>query len=110
MWRRGGLRPPSRDLRNRGYLICQLVSAAIDMMDGVPTAIKDIFLTKGWPTRRGSKIVDPDQPWEEDAPSTARLRGSSRPSPAARAAAACASARPALPPAPPRCSPPGDRP
>jgi aspartyl-tRNA(Asn)/glutamyl-tRNA(Gln) amidotransferase subunit A len=43
-------------------------------VDGVPTAIKDIFLTRGWPTRRGSRLVDPEQPWEEDAPSTARLR------------------------------------
>jgi len=43
-------------------------------VDGVPTAIKDIFLSKGWPTLRGSRLVDPDQPWEEDAPSTARLR------------------------------------
>jgi aspartyl-tRNA(Asn)/glutamyl-tRNA(Gln) amidotransferase subunit A len=43
-------------------------------VDGVPTAIKDIFLTQGWPTRRGSRLVDPDQAWDEDAPSTARLR------------------------------------
>ncbi len=45
-------------------------------VDGVPTSIKDIFLTKGWPTLRGSRAVDPDQPWEEDAPSVARLRES----------------------------------
>jgi aspartyl-tRNA(Asn)/glutamyl-tRNA(Gln) amidotransferase subunit A len=45
-------------------------------VDGVPTSIKDIFLTKGWPTLRGSKAIDRDQPWEEDAPSTARLRES----------------------------------
>jgi aspartyl-tRNA(Asn)/glutamyl-tRNA(Gln) amidotransferase subunit A len=43
-------------------------------VDGVPTAIKDIFLTRGWPTLRGSRLVDPAQRWEEDAPSTARLR------------------------------------
>jgi len=43
-------------------------------IDGVPTTIKDIVLTKGWPTLRGSKTVDPDQPWEDDAPATARLR------------------------------------
>lgn len=43
-------------------------------LDGVPTSIKDIMLTKGWPTLRGSKAVSPDQPWEEDAPSVARLR------------------------------------
>jgi aspartyl-tRNA(Asn)/glutamyl-tRNA(Gln) amidotransferase subunit A len=43
-------------------------------IDGVPTSIKDIVYTKGWPTLRGSKTIDPDQPWEEDAPCTARLR------------------------------------
>jgi len=43
-------------------------------LDGVPTAIKDLVLTKGWPTRRGSKTVDPDQPWNVDAPCVARMR------------------------------------
>ena len=43
-------------------------------LDGVPTTIKDVALTKGWPTLRGSKTVDRYQKWEEDAPSTARLR------------------------------------
>ncbi|MGH3413153.1 MAG: amidase [Marmoricola sp.] len=43
-------------------------------LDGVPTAIKDMFLTEGWPTVRGSRLIDPDQDWPEDAPSTARLR------------------------------------
>jgi len=45
-------------------------------VDGVPTSIKDIFLTKGWPTLRGSKAIDPGQPWEEDSPPVARLRES----------------------------------
>jgi aspartyl-tRNA(Asn)/glutamyl-tRNA(Gln) amidotransferase subunit A len=43
-------------------------------IDGVPASIKDIILTKGWPTLRGSKTVDPNQDWNEDAPVTARLR------------------------------------
>jgi aspartyl-tRNA(Asn)/glutamyl-tRNA(Gln) amidotransferase subunit A len=43
-------------------------------LDGVPASIKDIILTKGWPTLRGSKTVAKDQPWTEDAPITARLR------------------------------------
>ena len=43
-------------------------------LDGVPTSIKDLLLTRGWPTRRGSRTVDPDQPWDIDAPVTARLR------------------------------------
>lgn len=44
------------------------------LLDGVPTAIKDLVLTKGWPTLRGSRIVSKDQSWDEDAPSSARLR------------------------------------
>lgn len=44
--------------------------------DGVPTTVKDILLTKGWPTLRGSTLVDEAGPWEEDAPSVARLRES----------------------------------
>jgi aspartyl-tRNA(Asn)/glutamyl-tRNA(Gln) amidotransferase subunit A len=43
-------------------------------LDGVPLSIKDLILTQGWPTLRGSKTVNPDQPWEADAPVTARLR------------------------------------
>jgi len=43
-------------------------------IDGVPTTIKDIILTKGWPTLRGSRTVDPSQDWSEDAPAVARLR------------------------------------
>lgn len=43
-------------------------------LDGVPVSIKDLILTRGWPTRRGSHTVDPDQPWDIDAPATARLR------------------------------------
>jgi aspartyl-tRNA(Asn)/glutamyl-tRNA(Gln) amidotransferase subunit A len=33
-------------------------------VDGIPATIKDIILTKGWPTLRGSRTVDPAQPWE----------------------------------------------
>lgn len=44
------------------------------LVDGVPVSIKDLVLTNGLPTRRGSRLVDPDQPWTEDAPSSARLR------------------------------------
>ncbi|MGH3322718.1 MAG: amidase, partial [Streptosporangiaceae bacterium] len=42
--------------------------------DGVPTAIKDIFLTEGWPTLRGTRLIDEAGPWPEDAPCVARLR------------------------------------
>jgi len=43
-------------------------------VDGVPATVKDLLLTRGWATRRGSRAVDPDQPWTEDAPSVAHLR------------------------------------
>ena len=44
------------------------------LVDGVPTSIKDLLYTKGWPTLRGSKTVDPRGPWNDDAPCVARLR------------------------------------
>ena len=43
-------------------------------LDGIPIAVKDLLLTKDWPTRRGSLTVDSKGPWNEDAPSVARLR------------------------------------
>ncbi len=43
-------------------------------LDGVPTSIKDLLLTRGWPTLRGSRTVDPKGPWNDDAPCVARLR------------------------------------
>jgi aspartyl-tRNA(Asn)/glutamyl-tRNA(Gln) amidotransferase subunit A len=43
-------------------------------LDGVPVSIKDLVLTKGWPTLRGSHTVDENQAWDVDAPATARLR------------------------------------
>jgi len=48
--------------------------AGVLPLDGVPMSIKDLILTQGWPTLRGSKTVNPDQPWDVDAPVTARLR------------------------------------
>jgi aspartyl-tRNA(Asn)/glutamyl-tRNA(Gln) amidotransferase subunit A len=44
------------------------------LLDGVLASIKDLVLTKGWPTLRGSKTIDPKGPWNEDAPCVARLR------------------------------------
>jgi aspartyl-tRNA(Asn)/glutamyl-tRNA(Gln) amidotransferase subunit A len=43
-------------------------------LDGVPVSIKDILLTRGWPTLRGSRTIDPDQAWPEDAPSVGAVR------------------------------------
>ncbi len=48
--------------------------APVGELEGVPTSIKDLILTRGWPTLRGSRTIDPQQPWEADAPATARLR------------------------------------
>jgi aspartyl-tRNA(Asn)/glutamyl-tRNA(Gln) amidotransferase subunit A len=44
------------------------------LLDGVPVSIKDLIVTKGWPTLRGSRTIDPKQPWNDDAPCVARLR------------------------------------
>jgi aspartyl-tRNA(Asn)/glutamyl-tRNA(Gln) amidotransferase subunit A len=44
------------------------------LLDGVPVSVKDILLTRGWPTLRGSRTIDPDQLWDVDAPAVARLR------------------------------------
>jgi aspartyl-tRNA(Asn)/glutamyl-tRNA(Gln) amidotransferase subunit A len=43
-------------------------------LDGVPISIKDILLTRGWPTLRGSRTVDPTGPWDVDGPHVARVR------------------------------------
>ena len=46
----------------------------IGLLDGVPASIKDILLTRGWPTLRGSQTVNAKGPWIDDAPAVARLR------------------------------------
>ncbi len=43
-------------------------------LDGVPVSIKDLLLTRGWPTLRGSHSIDPAGPWDVDAPAVARVR------------------------------------
>ena len=48
--------------------------APCGLLDGVPASIKDLILTRGMPTLRGSHTVAADQPWEVDAPASARLR------------------------------------
>lgn len=45
-------------------------------LDGIPTAIKDLLLTRGWPTLRGSLAISPNQDWHDDAPVVERLRQS----------------------------------
>jgi aspartyl-tRNA(Asn)/glutamyl-tRNA(Gln) amidotransferase subunit A len=49
-------------------------AAPVGALEGVPASIKDLILTQGWPTLRGSRTVDPHQAWDVDAPVTARLR------------------------------------
>ena len=49
-------------------------NAPIDILDGIPVSIKDLILTRGWPTLRGTRTVNPNQPWSVDAPVVARLR------------------------------------
>ncbi len=48
--------------------------APLSPVDGIPTTIKDILLTRSWPTLRGSTLIDAHGPWPEDAPAVARLR------------------------------------
>jgi aspartyl-tRNA(Asn)/glutamyl-tRNA(Gln) amidotransferase subunit A len=43
-------------------------------LDGVPVTIKDLLPMRGFPTLRGSLLVDRDQDWSEEAPAVARLR------------------------------------
>ena len=51
-----------------------LDGAPAGLLDGVPVGVKDVFLTAGWPTLRGSRPIDPAGPWDHDAPVTAALR------------------------------------
>jgi aspartyl-tRNA(Asn)/glutamyl-tRNA(Gln) amidotransferase subunit A len=48
--------------------------AAVRPLEGVPVTIKDLFLMRGFPTLRGSRLVDPAGDWSEDAPAVERLR------------------------------------
>src|SRR5215471_813533 len=43
-------------------------------LDGVPVSVKDLLLTSGWPTLRGSRTIEAAGPWTADAPAVARLR------------------------------------
>ena len=49
-------------------------SSPLGPLDGVPVSIKDMILTCGMPTLKGSRTVDPNQAWDEDSPAVARLR------------------------------------
>jgi aspartyl-tRNA(Asn)/glutamyl-tRNA(Gln) amidotransferase subunit A len=45
----------------------------LGLADGVPCSVKDLLVTKGWPTLRGSLSIARDQAWDENAPSVERL-------------------------------------
>lgn len=47
--------------------------APMGVLDGVPVAIKDMFVTAGWPNRKGSLVVDAG-PMPVDAPAIAALK------------------------------------
>jgi len=44
------------------------------LVDGIPATVKDLIVTEGWPTLRGSRTIDPKQPWTENAPPVARMK------------------------------------
>jgi aspartyl-tRNA(Asn)/glutamyl-tRNA(Gln) amidotransferase subunit A len=46
----------------------------LGLIDGVPSTVKDVMLSHGWPSLKGSRTVSRDQTWTEDSPSVARLR------------------------------------
>lgn len=51
-----------------------MAGAPAGLVDGLPTTVKDLVLARGWPTLRGSRTIDPRQPWDEDGPPVARMR------------------------------------
>jgi len=44
------------------------------LLDGVPVTLKDHIPAKGLPSPNGTRATDLDQPWDSDAPVTARLK------------------------------------
>lgn len=48
-------------------------ACTLGALDGIPVAIKDVFMVRGWPNRKGSKIID-GSPSAVDSPLVASLR------------------------------------
>lgn len=48
----------------------------LGLLDGVPVAVKDMFLAKGWPRLKGSRLMDRRNIAEIDSPAVAALRRS----------------------------------
>ncbi|EIG61332.1 amidase [Bradyrhizobium sp. WSM1253] len=49
-------------------------SEPLGLLDGLPVTLKDVTLTRGMPTRWGSKSTSEGGPWDVDSPAAARLR------------------------------------
>ena len=64
----------SARISEKRWLAHRRNAAPVGALEGIPVSIKDLILTKGWPTLRGSRTVNPQQNWDVDAPVTARLR------------------------------------
>ena len=64
----------SAELSEQRWLNHHRNHTPVGALEGVPVSIKDLVLTKGWPTLRGSAAIDTHQVWEVDAPVTQRLR------------------------------------
>ncbi len=48
--------------------------APLSDLDGIPTTVKDLSVTRDWPTRRACYAIPARGPWLEDSPSVARMR------------------------------------
>lgn len=46
---------------------------ATGLVDGVPVAVKDVFLTPMWPTVKGSKTIDPESTLNKESPCVVAL-------------------------------------
>ncbi|MFW1677140.1 amidase [Pontibacter sp. JAM-7] len=49
-------------------------NATQGLLDGVPVAVKDVFLTPMWPTIKGSKTIDANSTLNKASPATAALQ------------------------------------
>ncbi|WP_439596955.1 amidase [Falsiroseomonas sp.] len=48
--------------------------APLSPLDGVTATVKDLSVTRDWPTRRACHAIPAEGPWREDSPSVARMR------------------------------------
>ena len=67
-------RPRRRASPRRASEARWIAGRPLGPLDGVPATIKDLVPMRGFPTLRGSRLIDPAQDWAEDGPAVARLR------------------------------------